>query len=91
MFQTVARNRGIKLRSDVDGYAAVPNCRYIGQVLQARINGHGMERYQVVDCSAPWDRARHIREGLVIEVDYQSAVRNDFSRRGRASADVYYP
>jgi len=91
MFQTVARNRGIKLRTDVDGYAAVPNCGYIGQVLKARINGHEVERYQVVDCSAPSDRARHIRQGLVIEIDYQSAVRNDFSRRGRAPAEVYYP
>jgi hypothetical protein len=91
MFQTVARNRGIKLRSDVDGYAAVPNCRYIGQVVKARINGHETERYQVLDCSAPSDRARHVREGLVIEIDYQSAVRNEFSRRGRAPANVYYP
>ena len=91
MFQIVARNRGMKLRSDVDGYASVPNCRYIGQVLQARINGHDLERYQVLDCPAPWDRARHIREGLVIEVDYQSAVRNEFSRRGHAPAEVYYP
>jgi hypothetical protein len=91
MFQTVARNRGIKLRLDVDGYAAVPNCRYIGQVVKARINGHYTERYQVLDCSAPSDRARHVREGLVIEIDYQSAVRNEFSRRGRAPADVYYP
>ena len=91
MFQTVARNRGMKLRSDVDGYAAVPNCGYIGRVLKAVINGHSIERYQVVDCSAPSDRARHIRQGLVIEVDYQSAVRNDFTRRGRAPATVYYP
>src|SRR5947208_12942997 len=74
MFQTVARNRGIKLRTDVDGYASVPNCGYIGQVLKARINGHDVERYQVLDCSAPSDRARHIRQGLVIEIDYQSAV-----------------
>jgi hypothetical protein len=91
MFQTVARNRGIKLRSDVDGYAAVPNCSYIGRVLKAGINGHSTERYQIVDCSAPADRARHVRQGLVIEVDYQSAVRNNFSRRGRAPATVYYP
>jgi hypothetical protein len=75
----------------VDGYAAVPSCTNIGRVLKASINGHSTERYQIVDCSAPSDRARHVRQGLVIEVDYQSAVRNDFTRRGRASATVYYP
>ncbi|MEO8286642.1 MAG: hypothetical protein ABI670_09425 [Chloroflexota bacterium] len=91
MFQTVARNRGIKLRSDVSGYAAVPNCNHIGKVIKARINSRDTETYQVVDCSAPADRARHIRDGLVIEVDYSSAVRNQFANQGRAPASVYYP
>jgi hypothetical protein len=91
MFNVVARNRGIKLRDDVDGYAAVPDCQHIGSVVRARINNRSMERYQVLDCSAPRDRARHLRQGLVIEVDYQSAVRNNFARKGRAPASVFYP
>jgi hypothetical protein len=91
VFAVVARNRGMKLREDVDGYAAVIDCTQIGRVIKARVNGGDLERYQVLDCSAPQDRARHQRIGLVIEVDYQSAVRNDFARRGRAPAQVYYP
>jgi len=91
MFDRVARNRGISLRSDVDGYAAVPNCSRVGQIIKARLNGKSLERFQVIDCSSPSDRARQVRMGLVIEVDYQSAVRNNFSRYGRAPAEVYYP
>jgi hypothetical protein len=91
VFKTVARNRGMKLREDVDGYAAVIDCSQIGNVVKARINGGRLETFQVLDCSAPRDRARHQRIGLVIEVDYDSAVRNGFARRGRAPAQVYYP
>jgi hypothetical protein len=81
----------MKLREDVDGYAAVIDCSQIGNVVKARINGGRLETFQVLDCSAPRDRARHQRIGLVIEVDYDSAVRNGFARRGRAPAQVYYP
>jgi hypothetical protein len=89
VFRRVAGVRGMKLRTDVNGYAAVTDCRRIGQIVLAAINGRRVERYQVLDCSHPTDRARHIRQGLVIEVDFQSAVRNGFSRRGRAPAVVY--
>lgn len=91
VFQIVARNRGMKLREDVHGYAAVIDCGMIGRVIKARLNGRKLETFQVLDCSAPRDRARHQRIGLVIEVDYQSAVRNGFARLGRAPAQVYYP
>jgi hypothetical protein len=90
-FAMVARNRGMKLRSDVDGYAAVIDCSQIGRLIKARLNGGKIETFQVLDCSAPRDRARHQRIGLVIEVDYDSAVRNGFVRLGRAPAQVYYP
>ncbi|HET9494118.1 MAG TPA: hypothetical protein VFR15_07810 [Chloroflexia bacterium] len=91
VFKIVARNRGMKLRTDVDGYAAVIDCGMIGRLVKARLNGRKLETFQVLDCSAPKDRARHQRIGLVIEVDYESAVRNGFARRGRAPAQVYYP
>ena len=91
VFKIVARNRGMKLRTDVDGYAAVIDCSQIGRLIKARINGGKLETFQVLDCSAPRDRARHQRTGLVIEVDYDTAVRNRFAHRGRAPAQVYYP
>lgn len=91
LFSRVAANRRMALRQDVDGYAAVPDCSRIGQVVRASINGHAVERYHVLDCSAPRDLPRHRRDGLVIEVDYASALRNGFVGLGRAPAVVYYP
>jgi hypothetical protein len=91
IFNTVAARRNMRMRQDVQGYAAVPDCSRIGQVVRASINGSAVERYHILDCSAPRDLARHRREGLVIEVDYQSAVRHGFVRTGRARATVFYP
>jgi hypothetical protein len=92
MMRTVANNRGMKLRSDVHGYAAVQLCSMIGRVITASINGHKVERYQVLDCSAPEDVGRHRAQGLIIEVDYASAKRNGFLRQGKAPAKVWgYP
>ncbi len=79
------------MRDDVDGYAAVLSCSRIGQIVKASINNGPLERFQVLDCAAPEDRAAHLAHGLVIEVDYQSALRNDFVDDGRAPARVYYP
>ncbi len=91
VFRDVATNRGMRMLNDVDGYAAVLSCSRIGQVVKASINNGPVERYQVLDCSAPWDRATHIAQGLVIEVDYQSALRNNFVGSGHAEATVYFP
>jgi hypothetical protein len=85
----VARNRGMVLREDVDGYASVLSCGEIGKVVVASINGGKRERYQVLDCSHPRDIAMHRRQGLIIEVDYQSAARNGFVRRGSARATIW--
>ena len=60
-------------------------------MVRARLNGRRMERFQVLDCSHPRDVQRHIRDGLVIEVDYESAKRNGFAGLGYAPAVVYYP
>ena len=84
----VARNRHMKLRTDVDGYAAVLNCTDVGKIVVATINGRKQERYQVLDCSQPYHRADHIRQRLIIEVDYASAVRNGFARLGKAPATI---
>ena len=52
--------------------ASVPDCGRVGEWVTAWINGH-LDTYRVTDCSHPRDRARHIRQGLVIEVDHRSA------------------
>jgi len=91
VFRRVASHRNIAARQDVDGYAAVPSCGRIGQLVRASLNGGPFETYHILDCSAPRDLPAHLREGLVIEVDYGSAVRNGFARQGHAQAVVYYP
>jgi hypothetical protein len=88
VMEAVARSRGLARPGSVDGLASVPNCSRLGTVVVAAINGRTPERYLVVDCSHPRDRARHIRQGLVIEVDYRSAVRNRFCRQGSAPAVI---
>src|SRR5438270_543153 len=74
VFAQVAHHRGMALRNDVSGYAAVLNCAYIGHTAYASINHDPVESYQVLDCVQTRDRASHIRSGLIIEVDYKSAV-----------------
>jgi hypothetical protein len=91
VFKVVAARRNIAMRQDVHGYAAVPNCGRIGQVVRARLNGGPIELYHILDCSSPEDLPSHLREGLVIEVDYQSARRNGFAREGHTQAVVFYP
>jgi hypothetical protein len=91
VFREVAAHRKMAMRHDVDGYASVPSCGWIGQLVRARLNGGPVETYHVLDCSSPGDLPAHLRAGLVIEVDYRSAVRNGFAREGHAQAVVYYP
>lgn len=70
--------------------AAVPDCRNIGRVVTARINGGAWTNYLIVDCAETRDYALQVRTGRVIEVDYWSAYRNGFVSRGRAPATVVY-
>jgi hypothetical protein len=85
VMERVARVRGLPI---VEHMASVPDCSMIGSYVAARINGVTW-RYRVTDCSAPRDRARHIRQGLVIEIDYRSARALGMVRSGRASAVVW--
>src|SRR4051812_12455918 len=84
LFEKVARNRGMKLRTDVDGYASRRSCGELGRVIMARIRsrwtgGWGpWRRYQVLDCTARRDLAYQRKIGLVLEVDYKSAVKTGF-------------
>jgi len=52
------------------------------------INGHRETGYQV-DCSQYRDAPRHRREGLVVELDYETAVRDGIAREGRGPAVVW--
>ncbi len=89
VMERVAAYRGLTKPLIADGLAAVTDCAQIGKIAFASINGGLIERYLIVDCAQTRDRDRQIRAGLVIEVDYQSAVRNKFNRDGRAQAVVY--
>lgn len=84
LMRQVALNRGL---TPVNHMASVPDCSRIGDHVLAVVNGH-RALYKVVDCSAPRDRARHIRQGLVIEVDYYSAHEFGFAREGHAPAHI---
>ncbi len=43
---------------------------------------------QQVDCSHPRDASRHLRQGLVVEVAYNTALAYSFVREDRAPAKV---
>lgn len=84
VMERVARLRGLPV---LPRMASVPDCGRIGQWVTATVNGH-LDRYLVVDCSAPKDRLRHIRTGLVIEVNYKSKTAYFPRGEGRTSAAV---
>jgi hypothetical protein len=94
LFATVARNRGMTLRKDVDGYASRPSCSELGRVVEARIRNPRTgvwgpwKRYQIVDCSARKHLAYQRSIGLILEVDYASAAKAGFVYRGRSAVEV---
>ena len=99
--QRVARYRGLYgTRTDTTGYASVPDCGRIGQVVSASFrNPHslvwsGFERLLVVDCSQDVDRPRHLAEGLLVETDYATADHDGWAwdgskGEGRTAVKVY--
>ncbi len=89
VMEEVARNRGIAMRKDVSGYAAVADCGKIGSVVLASVGTLGAQRYQVLDCSQTRDLARHAKEGLIIEVDWLTAKRAGLLLTGRAPATIW--
>ncbi len=94
LMQTVARNQGLTMRTDVDGYTSRQNCGEIGSIVEARLlNPHTGQwsqwlRLQVLDCSARSNVAYHRSIGLILEVDYNTAVRTGFVSFGRTEAEV---
>lgn len=62
-----------------EGLASTTECSNIGKRVTVSLRNPRTGQWSaprtllVVDCSAPRDRARHIRQGLVVEVDYATA------------------
>ena len=96
MFRTVAANRGMSLRGDVLGYASVPDCARIGDLVYARV-GDQQGWFQILDCSDPADVAyQQDVLDLVIEVNYDVALAGgwawDYETQkgvGRTDAEIY--
>ena len=99
IMEQVARNRtnpnhrgyvpGFRLRYDVDGYASRPSCKTLGQVWHASINGGPIRSYQQVDCAQTRDYKRQVRTGLLLEIDYRSAVATGIARSGRGRVVIW--
>jgi len=83
-----------------DGLASSTDCSNIGRYVWVQLRNprtgewSRAKRLLLVDCSAPRDRARHVRTGLVIEVDYMTAKAtgwgwNGSSGEGKTRARVW--
>jgi hypothetical protein len=96
VFERVAAKRGLTLPPGYAGFASSRECDYrgrkdamMGRTVIASIAGSGPLRFLVADCSHPKDRARHYRQHLVIEVEYDVAARQGWAARGRAVATLW--
>lgn len=74
---------------------ATTNCSRIGHLAAVQFwNPRAQawtrpEAVLLVDCSANADRARHVRENLVLEVGWETAVEGGWQRDGRTLAKVW--
>jgi hypothetical protein len=84
----------------VAGHASRVACGHIGQTFWLTVRGGPMRVYQQVDCSDPTQREqaygryesdadRHLREGLIAELDYESAEREGYAYEGVATGTVW--
>lgn len=79
------------------GFASTPYCTNIGRIIHARFQSPVTGQYSAsqelltVDCSRPGaDQRRHLREGLVVETDWQTACSTGWCRDGKARARVWW-
>lgn len=96
LMESVAAKRGIARSTYI---FSTPYCSQVGGWLTARINGIVVSG-PVADCSDPTveyqkycdcyesDKQRHIREKLVVEVNWNGAVKLGFSKHGHARATI---
>lgn len=87
--QRTARIRGLTLPAGYDGYSSTPPCENIGRTLYVRVGGRTFKTL-TVDCSQTRDRARHIRSGLVAEVNFEIAQQAGFVSKGKAKCEVWF-
>ena len=83
LFERVARVRvrqGYHLPK-TEGFAAVPDCSRIGQVIWVQV-GQKRARVTVADCARPRDYKR-LKARNTVELDYRTAVRLGVVKHGR--------
>jgi hypothetical protein len=84
----------------VAGYASRVDCHRIGSTFWLSVRGGPIRQHQQIDCSDPTQREqaygryesdadRHLREGLIAELDYESADREGFAYEGVATGTVW--
>lgn len=76
--------------------ASTTECSNIGKRAQVSLRSKRTGEWYttealIVDCSHPRDRSRHIRTGLVVEVDADTARRAGFYGTGRTAARITIP
>jgi hypothetical protein len=82
------------------GFASTPYCSNIGRIIHARFRSPVVGNRSaswgkvysllVSDCSASVDRPRHVRSGLIVEVDWQTACSAGWCRDGHSRAQVIW-
>lgn len=61
---------------EVDGFVARPLCSEIGEIVYLRPVGQSeWEKFLVVDCGCPVGYAWMVNNGVLVEVDYETAAR----------------
>ncbi len=80
------------------GFASTPYCSNIGRIIHARFRTPVVGQRStswgtwysllVTDCSASVDRPRHVRSGLIVETDWQTACSAGWCRDGHARAQL---
>lgn len=88
--ERVVQIRHLRVPPAATSIVSTPDCSLIGRSFWISVRGHREWAFQA-DCSAPRDRERHLREGLVVEVDYRTAVRDGIVYDGKGPATVWLP
>lgn len=74
LMERVALKRGIPLYKGTIGFVSVPDCRWVGDKVYARI-GKETGWWTIVDCSNPRHLAAQRLKHLVIEASGRTAIR----------------
>lgn len=73
----------------VDGYIAVADCGQIGDILFVRRPGYEWEKFMVADCAGSPETIQWMHDhNILMEVDYQTALRWNIVGRGGVRVDI---